>query len=100
MTTTTKNLYLTDAQIEEFWREGFLLLKGILSPEGTATAKGAIWSLPKDSPRRKAGSNPITPIAVRAFIRRSCCPCYATINYMARRRIFCRARICARATVR
>ncbi len=25
MTTTTKNLYLTEAQIEEFWREGFFL---------------------------------------------------------------------------
>ena len=49
MTTTTKNLYLTDAQIEEFWREGFLLLKGILSPEETATAKGAILNMvPRD----------------------------------------------------
>ena len=49
MTTTTKSLYLTDAQIEEFWREGFLLLKGILSPEETATAKGAILNMvPRD----------------------------------------------------
>ena len=49
MTTATQNLYLTDAQLAEFWREGFLLLKGILSPEETATAKGAILNMvPRD----------------------------------------------------
>ena len=41
MTTTTTNHYLTDAQLDEFWQEGFLLLKGILTPDETATAKGA-----------------------------------------------------------
>lgn len=47
LTTTTNNLYLIDAQIGEFWRAGFLLLKGILNPE--ETAKGAILNMvPRD----------------------------------------------------
>jgi hypothetical protein len=49
MTTTTTNHYLTDAQLDEFWQEGFLLLKGILTAEETATAKGAILNMvPRD----------------------------------------------------
>lgn len=49
MTTTTQNQYLTDVQIEEFWREGFLLIKGVLSPQEIATAKGAILNMiPRD----------------------------------------------------
>ena len=49
MTTAKQNHYLTDAQIEEFWQQGFLLLKGILSQQETATGKGAILNMvPRD----------------------------------------------------
>ena len=49
MTTQSKNHTLMDTQIEEFWREGFLLIKGVLEPPVIATAKGAILNLvPRD----------------------------------------------------
>lgn len=49
MSTAVANRYLTDDQIDEFWEQGFLLLKGILDPQTTETARWAILDMvPRD----------------------------------------------------
>jgi hypothetical protein len=49
MSTATINRYLSDEQIEEFWQQGFLLLKGILDAETTEKARWAILDMvPRD----------------------------------------------------
>jgi hypothetical protein len=49
MTTTTKNRHLTDAQIAEFWENGFIVIKDVLDADTLATAKQAILDMvPRD----------------------------------------------------
>ena len=38
--TATTNRYLTDDQLATFWQQGYLLLKGILTPQQIASARG------------------------------------------------------------
>lgn len=47
--TATTNRYLTDDQLATFWQQGYLLLKGILTPQEIASARGAILNMiPRD----------------------------------------------------
>jgi ectoine hydroxylase-related dioxygenase (phytanoyl-CoA dioxygenase family) len=49
MTTTTRNSHLTDAEIEEFWENGFIVIKDVLDADTMATAKQAILDMvPRD----------------------------------------------------
>ena len=49
MGTATANRYLTDDQINEFWQQGFLLLKGVLEADTAARAHQAILDMvPRD----------------------------------------------------